>query len=378
MDLSLQNVPVVIDNGSGLLKAGFAGDQTPKCVCPAYVGRVKHERVMAGGSIEGDVFMGPKATEHRGLLKIRYPIEHGIVEDWNDMEKLWQYVYSKEQLATAAEEHPVLLTEAPLNPRQNREKAAEIFFEALHVPALFVSMQAVLSLYASGKTTGVVLDCGDGVSHAVPVYEGFAISHSISRIDVGGRDVTRYLQLLLRREGHIFKTSAEFETVRTIKERACYVAARSSARSTDKEIKPESQYVLPDGREISLQTCRVKAPEILFDPSLIGEECEGVHRLLYKSIHKSDMDLRKSLYSGIVLSGGSTLFKGFGERLLYELKKEAPNEVKIKINAPPERKYSTWVGGSILASLDTFQKMWVSKKEYDETGASVIATKIPF
>jgi len=204
------NQPVVIDNGSGVIKAGFAGDQIPKCHFGSFIGRPKHVRVMAG-ALEGDTFIGPKAEEYRGLLNIKYPMEHGVVQDWNDMERIWQYIYSKEQLATFSEEHPVLLTEAPLNPRRNREKAAELFFETFNVPALFISMQAVLSLYATGRTTGVVLDCGDGVTHSVPIYEGFALPHSIMRTDLAGRDVTRYLKLLLKREGCTFKTTAEFE-----------------------------------------------------------------------------------------------------------------------------------------------------------------------
>jgi len=217
--------------GSGVIKAGFAGDQVPKCHFPNYIGRPKHSRVMAG-ALEGDLFVGPKAQEHRGLLSIRYPMEHGIVTDWNDMERIWQYIYSKDQLQTFSEEHPVLLTEAPLNPRRNREKSAEIFFETFNVPALFVSLQAVLSLYATGRTTGVVLDAGDGVTHAVPIYEGFAMPHSIMRVDVAGRDVTRYLRLLLRKEGVNFRTTAEFEIVRTIKERACYLASNPAKEET--------------------------------------------------------------------------------------------------------------------------------------------------
>lgn len=195
--MDLLNQPVVIDNGSGSIKAGFAGDQTPKCIFPNLVGRPKHVRVMAGG-LEGDTFIGKKAEEHRGLLTLHYPMEHGIVTDWNEMERIWNYIYSKEQLQTFPEEHPVLLTEAPLNPRINRERSAELFFETFNVPALFISMQAVLSLYATGRTTGVVLDSGDGVTHAVPIYEGFALPFSIVRSDIAGRDVTRYLKLLLR------------------------------------------------------------------------------------------------------------------------------------------------------------------------------------
>lgn len=368
----IANQPIVIDNGSGVIKAGFAGDQIPKYHFPNYVGRPKHIRVMAG-ALEGDIFIGPKAEEHRGLLNIKYPMEHGVVRDWNDMERIWQYIYSKDQLQTFSEEHPVLLTEAPLNPRRNREKSAEIFFETFNVPALFISMQAVLSLYASGRTTGVVLDSGDGVSHSVPIYEGFAMPHSIMRTDIAGRDVTAYLRLLLRKEGFNFHSSSELEIVRTIKERTCYLAINpQKEESLEGE---RMQYVLPDGSMLEVGPARFRAPELLFRPDLVGEECEGIHEVLAFAIQKSDMDLRRILYSNIVLSGGSTLFKGFGDRLLSEVKKIAPKDIKIRISAPPERLYSTWFGGSILASLDTFKKMWVSKKEYDDEGSRAIHRK---
>ncbi|XP_052755266.1 alpha-centractin [Achroia grisella] len=366
------NQPVVIDNGSGVIKAGFAGDQIPKCRFPNYIGRPKHVRVMAG-ALEGELFVGPRAEEHRGLLSIKYPMEHGIVTDWNDMERVWNYIYSKDQLSTFSEEHPVLLTEAPLNPRRNREKAAEVFFETFNVPALFLSMQAVLSLYATGRTTGVVLDSGDGVTHAVPIYEGFAMPHSIMRVDVAGRDVTRYLRLVLRKEGVNLRTSAELEIVKSIKERACYLSPNPLKEETlDTE---RAQYTLPDGTQLEIGPARFRAPEVLFRPDLIGEECEGLHEVLMFAIQKSDMDLRKVLYQNIVLSGGSTLFRGFGDRLLAEIRRLAPKDMKIRISAPQERLYSTWIGGSILASLDTFRKMWVSKREYDEEGHRAVHRK---
>ncbi|KAK3814148.1 MAG: actin family [Benniella sp.] len=359
----LTNQPVVIDNGSGVIKAGFAGDDQPKCFFPAFVGRPKHTRIMAG-AVEGDLFIGKRAQELRGLLKIKYPIEHGIVQDWDDMEKIWQFIYTDE-LKTMSEEHPVLLTEAPLNPMRNRELAAQIFFETFNVPALFTSIQAVLSLYSSGRTTGVVLDSGDGVTHAVPVYEGFAIPHAIQRVDIAGRDVTEHLQLLLRKGGYHFHTTAEKEIVRIIKEKNCYLPLNPAKEEKDTGEKKED-FILPDGNTIKLGAERFRAPEILFNPELIGLEYPGIHQVVADAISRSDMDLRKSLYSNIVLSGGSTLCRGFGDRLLQEVKKLALKDIKIKISAPPERKYSTWIGGSILASLNTFKKMWVSAEEYQE------------
>jgi centractin len=359
----LTNQPVVIDNGSGVIKAGFAGDDSPKCFFPSYVGRPKHVRIMAG-AVEGDVFIGRKAQELRGLLKIKYPIEHGIVSDWDDMERIWKYIY-EEELKTASEEHPVLLTEAPLNPRNNREAAAQMFFETFNVPALFASIQAVLSLYSSGRTTGIVLDSGDGVTHAVPVYEGFALPNAIRRVDIAGRDVTEYLQLLLRKSGYKFTTTAEKEVVRIIKEKTCYVATNPAKEEKDMNGKFED-FTLPDGNVVKLGTERFKAPEILFNPELIGLEYAGIHQVVVDSINRVDLDLRKSLYANVVLSGGSTLYKEFGTRLLNEVRKLAVKDIKIKIYAPPERKYSTWIGGSILAGLSSFKKMWVSAEDFQE------------
>uniref|UniRef100_A0A1I8F3X8 Actin n=1 Tax=Macrostomum lignano TaxID=282301 RepID=A0A1I8F3X8_9PLAT len=262
------------------------------------------------------------------------------------------------------------LTIQQKNPTRNREKTAEIFFETLGVPGLFMSMQAVLSLYATGRTTGVVLDSGDGVTHAVPIYEGFALQHAVMRTDIAGRDVTRYLQLLLRKEGACFHTSAELEIVRQVKERACYVSANPV---TEEKLDPERvTYSLPDGSQLEVNAAAFRAPELLFRPELVGEEWEGIHEVLAYSIQRSDMDLRRLLYANIVVSGGSTLI-----RRQASGGAEAPGakDNRLKISAPQERLYSTWIGGSILAALDTFRRMWVSKKEYDEEGARSIHRK---
>jgi centractin len=389
----LHNTPIVIDNGSGTIRAGYAGEDLPKCFFPSFVGRPKHLRVLAGG-LEGDVFIGKRAEELRGLLKIRYPLEHGVVTDWEDMEKIWQHIYTDE-LKTLSEEvccaslahwynqtrqeltrpqHPVLLTEAPLNPRANRDMAAQILFETFNVPALYTSIQAVLSLYASGRTTGIVLDSGDGVSHAVPVYEGFAIPSSIRRIDVAGRDVTEHLQTLLRKHGSVFHTSAEKEIVKKIKETTSYVAL--DPKKEEKEWMTTSnrggesktvQYTLPDGHKLNIGPERFRAPEILFDPEIIGLEWPGLHQIVVDAINRTDMDLRKALFGSIVLSGGSTMIKGFGDRLLHEVQRLAVKDMRIKIFAPPERLYSTWIGGSILAGLSTFRKMYVSIDDWHES-----------
>lgn len=214
----------------------------------------------------------------------------------------------------------------------------------------------MLSLYASGRTTGVVLDSGDGVTHAVPVFEGFAMPHAVQRADIAGRDVTDYLGLLLRKAGYHFSTTAEREVVRIIKEKTGYIALNPSKEEKDVSGKLDD-FRLPDGNVIKLGTERFLAPEILFKPDLIGLEYPGIPQLVTNAIAKSDMDLRKALYGNIILSGGSTLCQGFGERMLKEVKSIAIKDIKIRIHSPPERKYSTWIGGSILASLSTFKKV---------------------
>jgi len=359
------NQPVVLDNGSGVLKAGFAGENEPKCVFPNIVGRPKHQRVMAG-ALEGDLFIGQNAQDKRGMLAISRPMEHGLVTNWEEMEQVWSSVFT-EHLKVSTEEHPVLVTEPPMNPRRSRERMAEIFFETFNVPSLFISMQAVLALYASGKTTGVVLDSGDGVTHCVPMYEGFALQHSIRRIDLAGRDVSRQLQLLLRKAGTSFTTSAEMQIVQQIKEECCYVAFDPVKEEDDPPV-PKS-YRLPDGTSIQIGPESFRAPEILFQPKLVGKEFGGLHDMVVESIGISDIDLRRTLYQNILLSGGTTMMDGLGKRLLNEVKNKCVKDMKIKIQAPPERQMSTWIGGSILASLGTFSRMSITAAEYkDDSG----------
>jgi actin beta/gamma 1 len=370
-------VHVVMDNGSGLCKAGFSGEEAPRCVFPSIVGRPKVPGIMVGAE-KKDVLIGQEAQEKRGILIMKYPIEHGIITNWDDMEKIWYHTFYNE-LRISPEDHNVLLTEAPLNPKNNRERITQIMFEAFNTPGIYIAIQAVMSLYSAGKTTGVVLDSGDGVTHFVPIFEGYAFPHAILRSNLAGRDLTDFLLKLLTERGLHLGSSAEREIVRDIKEKICYVSLdyENELKETGKSTSVDMQYEMPDGELIIIGNERFRCPEVLFKPTLIGKEIMGIHDTVYNAIMKSDLDIRKELYSNIILSGGTTMFNGLPERLTKEIQKLAPSATssKVKVIAMPERKYSVWIGGSILSSLSNFQCMWITKSEYDESGPQIVHRK---
>ncbi|PAA49704.1 hypothetical protein BOX15_Mlig010197g4, partial [Macrostomum lignano] len=379
---------VVCDNGTGFVKCGRAGANYPEHIFPSLVGRPILRSSSRIGDVEiRDLMVGDEAAEVRQMLQVNYPMENGIVSNWTDMLHLYDYIFGPKKMNLDCPNTKVLLTEPPMNPAKNRERMIEAMFEKYNFAGVYVAIQAVLTLYAQGLLTGVVVDSGDGVTHICPVYDGFALPHLTKRLNIAGRDITRYLIKLLLLRGYAFNASADFETIRQLKERLCYVAydiAQEERLSLETTVLVE-KYTLPDGRVIKVSGERFQAPEALFQPHLVDVDGVGVAELLFNTIQQADMDIRPEFYKKIVLSGGTTMYPGLPSRLEREMKQlyleqvlkgdtERLSKFKIRIEDPPRRKHMVFLGGAILADImkDHDDKFWISRQEYQEMGVGAL------
>ncbi|XP_063971962.1 actin-related protein 2 isoform X4 [Diachasmimorpha longicaudata] len=378
---------IVCDNGTGFVKCGYAGANFPAHIFPSIVGRPIIRAVNKIGDIDvKELMVGDEASKLRSLLEINYPMQNGIVRNWEDMCHVWDYTFGPEKMNINPRECKILLTEPPMNPTRNREKMIEMMFENYQFAGVYIAMQAVLTLYAQGLISGVVVDSGDGVTHICPVYEEYALPHLTRRLDIAGRDITMYLIKLLLLRGYAFNHSADFETVRMLKEKLCYIGYNIE---TEEKLAVETtvlveSYTLPDGRVIKVGGERFSAPEALFQPHLINVEAPGIAELVFNTIQSAEIDMRSELYKHIVLSGGSTMYPGLPSRLEREIKQLYLERVlkndtsklgkfKIKIEDSPRRKDLVFMGGAVLAELtrnrDSF---WITREDYEEKGLSVL------
>jgi len=354
----------------------------PWLVVPSSVLRKKIDNVQIK-----DIMVGDEAARLRSMLQISYPLDNGIVRNWDDAYHLWNYTF-EEKLKVKTPDCKIMLTEPPFNPKSNREKMVETMFEKYNFQGCYIAIQAVLTLYAQGLLTGVVVDSGDGVTHVVPVYEGYSLPHLVGRLDVAGRDITRYLIKLLLLRGYAFNRTADFETVRRIKEKLCYVGVdlpleNKLAHETTVLVR---SYELPDGRVIKVGKERFQAPEALFSPGLIDIDTKdgGMSEMVFNIINRADVDTRPEFYNHIVLSGGSSMYPGLPSRMEKDIrqfyldrvlkgKTETFHKFKCRIEDPPRRKHMVFLGGAVLAEImKDKEHFWMNKTEWAEDGVNVL------
>jgi actin beta/gamma 1 len=372
-------VHVVIDNGTGYMKGGFSGENAPRSVFPTFVGTPHKGKLLTDE--KAPCIIGQEALEKMGMSDVKAPIEKGIIKDWDDMEIIWHHMLYNE-LRIAPEDHNMILTDIPSNSPENREKMVQKMFEKFNVPGLYISMTSVLAIYDAGRTSGMAVDSGEVITNFVPVYEGFAFPNAIAKSETGGKILTDYLILLLTDKKYNINTAAKRLKVNDIKEKYCRVSYdfENEIREAGEGGNLEEKVKLPDGEELTLETERLKCPEALFRPNFLNlpeSNIKGLHDECCASIQQIDVEIRKDLYSNIILSGGNTMFEGLPERLTKEIQKLTPSAAsnKVKVIALPERKYATWIGASILSSLSNFQCMWITRAEYKETGESIVHKK---
>jgi actin-related protein len=367
---------IVIDNGSATIKVGLAGEQGPRVEFPNVVGRPRHNGPLAGAASK-DVYVGKEALAKRGMLAMKCPFAGGLITNWDDMEAVWRHAFENE-LRVASKEHPVVITEPPHLPKDGREKITQIMFEKFEVPGLYLATSAALSLGQAGIDTGIGLDVGEQVSHAVPIYEGSRLQGASGALRLAGQDLTAYLIKILPERGYSLTTHDEHDLARDLKEKLGYVALDFDAEMEKAAMSSEleASYERGDGQApITIGNERFRVAEALFKPSLIGLEQDGIHILVYDAIMKSDPEIRGALFGNVVLTGGSSMFPGIAERLAKELTVLAPRGMSIKVIAPPKRQHATWNGGAKLASQSGFETRMITAHEYAESGPTIVHRK---
>ena len=371
---------IVIDNGSDAMKVGFSGDDGPRSIFPSRVGRPKVKNFMVGQT--KDVYVGDEAVNLRGCLNLKRPLQQDIIQNWDDMEKIWHHSFFNE-LRVEPEDKPVLLTDN-IEDHVSRAKMTEVMFETFKVPALLIKLQSVLALFSSGRSTGIVLNSGYETTSVTPIYDGKVVTRSLKHLEFGGKHITDYMHKMVA-YGCCFsysRTGWEVDMVNQMKEYHSYVAEESLTPQQLKEVE-SVQYELPDGTVIRLRNGEhVQAAEALFNPSLLADvadvnpETPGIHEALNTSIYKCFPDPHpKHFLPNIVLAGGNVMFKGLKERLDREMRKIISASHVAKVIAPPERKYSAWIGGSIFASLSTTDDLWITRAEYEDVGPEIVKQK---
>ena len=367
----------VIDNGSGYMKAGFSGEESPRVLFPTIVGKTKVKGIFVGDEKKESI-IGSEAEKKFGILDISYPIQGGKIVNWNEMERIWTNTFYSE-LKIAPEEHNILLSESPFTSREDREKTLETMFETFNCASVYIEAQSVLAAYSVGKSTGISVDCGHTSLNFAPVYEGFLIKNCVHHIPIGGKDINDFLINLLMRNGQVIESKMQKQSITKAKELYCYICQNYEDEvirifeNNNDEVK---EWELPDKRKIKIGNERFQSTEILFEPNKYGYNYINFKELFQQTVKSIDSDLRETMLLNIIFNGGTTLFKGFKNRVTKEIEEAGKDyPYKKKIHTYPEAQFMAWIGGSILSSLSNFEKLWITKAEYKEEGKASIVHK---
>ena len=359
---------IIIDNGTGYIKAGLSEEEEPQLIIPNCFGIPK---TSDSSFNKKKYFYGEEIEKMRDKLILKYPVSRGMVTDWDMMEKIFDYIFNR--LTGYPEDYNIMLTEPVINPKDQREKMISIMFETFNVQKFYITEPGKLVLYNNGGFTGMVLDSGEGVTQFIPIVDGYGL-HFTNLIEFGGKDLTEYMVRLLNEIKYI-PIEKEKEIAKNAKEKACYV---SLDYKEDLHWVDYFDYKLPDGTNIYIKEQRIKCCEALFEPSMAGVDYDdNIAQYCNNCIKKCNEFAQKQLYSNIILSGGNTMFEGFQERLTKEIKALAPYIYKEDVNviANTDRKLAVWKGGRILANLSDFEEKWITKTEYEESGATIVHRK---
>jgi actin-related protein 3 len=396
---------VVLDNGTGYTKMGYAGNSEPSYIIPTAIASLDEAQMakVKGGIPDLDFHIGDEAVDNSKTYGINYPIRQGLIDNWTHMEKVWQHCIFK-YLRSEPEDHYYLLTEPPLNPPENREFTAEVMFETFNVPGLYIAVQAVLALAASWTSkhvtqktlTGTVIDSGDGVTHVIPVAEGYVIGSSIKHIPLAGRTISQFIQQLHRERGENIPASQQLDVAKRIKELYSYVCPDLVKEFSKYDTEKDQWFKVFQGvNDVTKQPFdvdvgyeRFLGPEIFFNPEIFSSDfLTPLPEVVDNCVQSCPIDTRRGLYKNIVLSGGSTMFKDFGRRIQRDVNKfvkvrQEKSEallggttkgqpIEVKVITHSMQRYAVWFGGSVLASTPEFYNVCHTKSQYDEFGPSI-------
>lgn len=365
---------LIIDNGSRILKSGFSGELYPHNACINAIGISKYPKIDQHGTHK-DYYVGDEAYQKIGVINVQYPIKHSIIKNWDTMEKIWDHVIHK-TLRIDPSEHPILVLNNVNVPESQTAKVAEIMLEKFNFPSISFQPTERLALLSTGKTTGVVLQCGSGITSICSIYENYVLPQTVQWTKFAGASLSASLISKLNKHLMDLHTTGGIEVAQNIKATVCYVAddyQKELERFTSGQIKAE--YSAPDGSIRDVKELSIQIPELLFNPQLFGLHSPGVHQLLLKSILASQEHIRDDMWKHISICGGTTLMRNFSHRLQQEMMNIAPPGTSLSMHVSDQRENAAWIGGSMLASHESFTDLLVSKQAYQEQGSSILIQK---